>query len=198
MEASHKERNTMTQKETLKKIASDYSKNLAAMIGKLQPLEGTAFPMVIDVSTAQEISKISTTNVVYIITSATIPKNIGNLYSVGRKEGLAIAQYNNYRKPGSFLEDRCIYVGSCSKSDISTRLRQHIGLSGSERTSSLHLKCWWKDAKIKIYLFKFEDSINNKETDDLQTIEDTAWDVCRPLFGKKGPRARRFKEEEGT
>jgi hypothetical protein len=189
----------MTPKETLKKIASDYSKNLDAMIGKLQPLEGAVFPMVIDVSTVREISKIKTTNIVYIITSAAaIPGNIERLYRKGRNDEWAIAQYNGYREPGLFLDDECVYVGSCSKSDISTRLRQHIGLSNSKRTSSLHLKHWWKDAKIKIYLFKFDDFINNKETDDLQTIEDTVWDVCKPLFGKKGPRARKFKEEEGA
>jgi hypothetical protein len=188
----------MTPEEILKKMTADYSRNLAAMIGKLQALEGTAFPMVIDISAVQEISNIRASNVVYIITSAAIPKNIEDLYSVGRKKGWAISQYNGYRKPGLFLGSKCIYVGSCSKSDISTRLRQHIGLLGSKSTSSLHLKRWWKESKIKIYLFKFDDSINNGDPDALQTIEDTVWDVCKPLFGKKGPRARKFKEWKGA
>jgi hypothetical protein len=188
----------MTPKEALKKIAADYSKNLDVMVGKLQPLKGVAFPIEFDVSTTQEIPKIENlTNIVYIITSAAIPNDIEKRYRKGkeRKEELKIAQYNGYRKPGSFLGNTCVYVGSCSKSDIAKRLREHLGLKG-ESTSALHLKHWWKNAKVKIYLFKFDDAINNDKTDDLQTIEDTVWDVCKPLLGKKGPQAIKFKEEE--
>jgi hypothetical protein len=188
-----KERNSMTPKETLNRIIADYSKNLAAIVGKLQSLEGVAFPIKFDVSTTQEIPAIkAVSNVVYIITSAVIPQNIGNLYRAGRKEGWAIAQYNDYREPGSFLNQKCVYVGSCSKSDIAARLRQHTGLSNGKTTSALHLSRWWKDAQIKVYLFHFDDAVNNDKTGDLQTIEDAVWDVCKPLFGKKGPRARKY------
>jgi hypothetical protein len=186
----------MTPKKILEKIASDYSKKLAAMPGKLQSLEGLAFPVEFDVSKTQKIPDIDAANVVYVITSAAIPKNIESLYRKGRNSGWAIAQYNDYRKPGFFLDDNCVYVGSCSKSGIVTRLRQHLGLLNGKGTSSLHLKHWWEKAKVKIYLFKFEDTLNNDDPDALQTIEDTVWDVCKPLFGKKGPRARKFKNEE--
>ena len=188
----------MEAKELLKKITENYFQLLNGILEKQQILE-VPFPIDIDISKENEfenkiknIIKNSTKNVIYIITTKNIPDNdiIKKLYADGREKGWSIAQYNG--ESGYFFEEKCIYVGSCSKEDINSRLKQHIGLSNSKGTSSLHLKRWWKEAKIRIYLFKFDDSIT---PDDLQSIEDTVWDVCKPFLGKKGPRSRKFEKD---
>gem|GEM_PF-2177386 len=184
----------MEAKTELKKMADNYTQFIQGILEKQQMLN-VPFPINVDITKINKPTSVIdfvTTNIIYIITTENIPDNIKKLYADGRDKGWSIAQYNEYRECGYFLGEKCIYVGSCSKEDINTRLKQHIGLSNSKGTSSLHLKHWWTDAKIKIYLFKFNNIVNS---DDLQSIEDIVWDICKPFLGKKGPRSRKFEKD---
>ena len=178
-------------KSALEKITENYTHFIQGILEKQQMLN-VPFPIKVDISKVnvfENIIESATKNIIYIITTASIPNDIEKRYADGRKEGLSIAQYNG--ESGCFLGEKCLYVGSCSKTDINTRLKKHIGLLNDKGTYSLHLKHWWKDAKIRIYLFKFDDII---PPDNLQSIEDVIWDICKPFLGKKGPRSRRFEK----
>jgi hypothetical protein len=189
----------MDLKKSLTNIIKEYSSLLDKIALQVEPLNDNQ-SLDIDVSNIADkkvIFEKGTTNVLYIITVDNIPDEVivKSKYSEGRNRGWALPQYNNNKihENGKFLNQKCLYVGS-SKNDINTRLKQHIGITEGKTTSALHLSRWWNDAKIHIYLYKYFESDNTKDFDALQIIEDTVWDICKPYFGKKGPRARKFSE----
>lgn len=79
----------------------------------------------------------------------------------------------------------CLYVGG-SKS-IVTRLKQHLGYSAAKGTYSLQLKHWATSLSLDL---TFSCARYNSEhaQDVLQALEDTLWDINRPMLGRRGAR----------
>jgi len=121
---------------------------------------------------------------IYTIFSEELPP-FENFLST-KERGFALPQRNALPQINTI--EQCLYVGSSQ--DIYERLKQHLGISKSKTTSSLHLKHWWDFFKVKIFVYKFAPTISSK---DLQTFEDLLWDMYCPIFGKKGPKATRQK-----
>lgn len=81
-------------------------------------------------------------------------------------------------------ESTCLYVGSSES--IHTRLNQHFGL-GARRTYSLQLAYWAAEISVELSIecTAYSDSISRPA---LQALEDTLWDLEKPMFGRQGAR----------
>jgi hypothetical protein len=80
----------------------------------------------------------------------------------------------------------CLYVGSVKK-NFPTRIKQHLGYgkmgikTGIDKrtgTFSLHLKCWFKNKRLKLFYMELHDSELSLE------IESGLAEYLRPLLGK--------------
>ncbi|WP_417874005.1 GIY-YIG nuclease family protein [Xanthomarina gelatinilytica] len=73
-----------------------------------------------------------------------------------------------------------LYVGTSKK--LKNRIKQHLGLSSSKQTYSLHLIYWFpKQIDLGITIIKV--SSENKMV--FESIEQAYWDNYEPLFGKR-------------
>lgn len=75
-------------------------------------------------------------------------------------------------------DNKYLYVGSSLK--ISSRLKQHLGFIGSDRTFSLRLNNWAKGRKISIDLYETDTK------DNMQLFEDLLWKEYKPMLGRMG------------
>ena len=74
--------------------------------------------------------------------------------------------------------NRCLYIGSSL--NISSRLKQHLGFIGSNRTFSLRLNNWAKERRINIELYETDTK------DNMQLFEDLLWRKYKPMLGRMG------------
>ena len=73
-----------------------------------------------------------------------------------------------------------LYVGTSES--LKTRIKQHLGLTSSRQTYSLHLIHWFpKQIDLEITIIKVPSE--NKMV--FESIEQAYWDNCKPLFGKR-------------
>lgn len=78
-----------------------------------------------------------------------------------------------------FIEgNKYLYIGSSK--EISSRLKQHLGFIGSDKTFSLRLNNWAKGRKIKIDLYETDTK------DNMQLFEDLLWKEHKPMLGRMG------------
>ena len=91
---------------------------------------------------------------------------------------LATCKINN-----SKLSTKYLYVGSCK--DISSRIKQHLGIKQHEKTYALYLSKWWDYSKFGNLQIDFYEIATNSQ-EGLQICEDLLWDYFNPLLGKKG------------
>jgi hypothetical protein len=193
------------KKEILKDFSQKYTKQLADLIEREQPYD-IKFPIECEISgddlpyeckitspdippdnclpeTLRQLRK-----AVYIITTKDVPENLVNRYVCARGEKgkkLAISQFND--APGAlFKGERCVYVGSTANDSLYGRLSEHLGFTKTEGAYALHLKEWWKGV-FHVYIFAFDNGIKKEE---LQTVEDTLWEVLKPIMGKKGSKSK--------
>lgn len=81
-------------------------------------------------------------------------------------------------------QSQVVYVGS-SKS-ISSRLTQHL-IFGYQGTYALHLHTWCPPGQLAISVeVQAPSGLINQQI--LQDAEDTLWEHCQPLFGRRGAR----------
>jgi hypothetical protein len=79
------------------------------------------------------------------------------------------------------VDSKCVYVGSCTKTKLKDRFKQHCGW-GNIHTYSLQLKHWLDDADLKVTFsyVKLADATVTTQLEDQLHIE------MKPLFGKSG------------
>ncbi|CAM1365843.1 conserved hypothetical protein [Tenacibaculum litoreum] len=86
----------------------------------------------------------------------------------------------NLSKYNKHHNSKYLYVGTSKK--LKNRIKQHLGLSSSKQTYSLHLIHWFpKQIDLEIIIIKV--SSENKMV--FESIEQAYWDNCKPLFGKR-------------
>jgi hypothetical protein len=89
----------------------------------------------------------------------------------------------SYAKPNEVSP--CLYVGGSK--NIVTRLKQHLGYSAAKGTYSLQLLHWATSLSLDLTFscarYGFE-----QPQDVLQALEDTLWDINRPMLGRRGAR----------
>lgn len=74
--------------------------------------------------------------------------------------------------------NKYLYIGSSL--EISSRLKQHLGFIGSNKTFSLRLNNWAKGRKVTIDLYETDTK------DNMQLFEDLLWREYKPVLGKMG------------
>ena len=89
----------------------------------------------------------------------------------------------SYAKPNT--ESSCLYVGG-SKSIVS-RLKQHLGYSAAKGTYSLQLLHWAPPLNLDLAFSCARYGLEESQ-DVMQALEDTLWDVGRPMLGRRGAR----------
>jgi len=94
--------------------------------------------------------------------------------AVDHGSGLAFARLNKV-DPSTVL-----YVG-CS-SDLSVRLRQHLGF-GPNRTYALRLNKWMPACPMDLVVAAYDPSASN---DAILLLEETLWRDLKPMFGRPG------------
>jgi len=111
---------------------------------------------------------------------ATLIETIYERYKAAKetkKNNRAYARINNYKS-------LCLYVGSSN--ELFSRIKQHLGF-GPEGTYAMQLRYWCNnlstDIDLDIYVFD-----KNISREAFQTIEDGAWSVLKPMFGRQGKR----------
>jgi len=79
------------------------------------------------------------------------------------------------------VDSKCIYVGSCTKTKLKDRFKQHCGW-GNIHTYSLQLRHWLDDPDLKVTFSygKLADAIVAAH------LEDQLHRELKPLFGKPG------------
>ena len=91
---------------------------------------------------------------------------------------------NRRRYPRLNAQAACIYVGSSQS--VAKRLREHLGF-GARGTYALQLVHWAVPLSLKLDFVcaKYPESI---PTTTMQALEDTLWEIKRPMFGRQGRR----------
>jgi hypothetical protein len=173
----------------LKKLASQHERLLSLRFPARQTIR-------LDLDrddTAQLVKKTSSlnakelTNIIYIISlpgAGTPIPPIQEAYSIW-KQGLGKSVHSSMFNGGTGPHDGgpILYVGS-KRSRFGSRIIQHVG-TDNKQTYALHMKDWLPRGNrvIDVDYYCFGYTVDHAT---LQLIEDTIWDLCRPMLGKRG------------
>ena len=80
-----------------------------------------------------------------------------------------------------------LYVGSCSKTNFSNRLKAHLGGTNSVRTYALYLNKWDNKIDYCLRICTYEILTKKKAISQflVELIEQQFWDELKPIFGKR-------------
>ena len=114
--------------------------------------------------------------IVYIITTDGI--DLEELKKEKRKSKVLHYAFPQVNEEHAKKDNKYLYIGSSL--EISSRLKQHLGFIGSDKTFSLRLNNWAKGRKVNIDLYETDTK------DNMQLFEDLLWRKYKPMLGRMG------------
>lgn len=114
--------------------------------------------------------------IVYIITTDGI--DLEELKKEKRKSKVLHYAFPRVNEEHAKKDNKYLYIGSSL--EISSRLKQHLGFIGSDKTFSLRLNNWARGRKVNIDLYETDTK------DNMQLFEDLLWKKYKPVLGKMG------------